>query len=217
MKVVITGSSCGIGLATAELFLEKGHEVHGIDVRPSAIEHENYRHYVVDVRDKDKLPEIGHVEILVNNAGAQNSDDDIDVNLKGLINTTEKYGLQPAIKSILNQASVSGHVGTEFPRYVASKGGVLAYTKWTAKEIAKYRATCNSLSCGGVLTPLNDCVINDSKLWHKIMSMTPLRKWATAEEIAQWTYFFTVINKSCSGQDLIIDNLETLNQEFVWI
>lgn len=111
---------------------------------------------------------------------------------------------------------VSAHTGSEFPEFVASKGGVVAYTKWTAKEVAEYGATCNSLSLGGVCTSLNDPVMHDNELWDKIMKQTPLKKWADASEIAEWVYMFTVRNRSCSGQDLIIDNLESLNGEFIW-
>lgn len=217
MNVVVTGASRGIGLATCQKFLDTGHTVYGIDVANSPLESaDNYTHYICDVRHKYELPVIMDVEILVNNAGVQDSRDDIGVNLKGLINTTEAYGIQPHIKSILNQSSVSAHNGAEFPEYVASKGGVSAYTIWTAKEIAKYGATCNALSCGGVITPLNDPVMTDKKLWERIMEVTPLKKWATAEEIAEFVYFFTVVNKSCSGQDIIVDNLEYFNHKFVW-
>lgn len=216
MNIVITGASSGIGLATVGLFLNRGHEVHGIDCSVSQVEDPHYHHYLADVRNKESLPTIAEVEVLINNAGVQGSDDDIDTNLKGLINTTEMYGIQEHIHAILNQASVSAWNGAEFSRYVASKGGVLSYTRWTAKEIARFGATCNSLSCGGVITDLNSHILADPSLWDKIMEQTPLKKWATAEEIAEWVYFFTVVNKSCSGQDLIIDNLETLNARFIW-
>ena len=215
MKVLITGTSQGIGKAIAELFLKEGHMVIGIARQDKTIDSLSYTHYKCDVRDKDKLPQIDDVEILINNAGTQN-EADIDINLKALIYITEKYALQSKIKSVLNIGSASAHTGAEFPEYCASKGGVLAYTKNVAMRVAQYGATCNSLDPGGVLTPLNECVINDSKLWEQIMNETPLKRWATPEEIAQWAYFLTVTNKFCTGQSILVDGGESINYNFIW-
>ncbi len=215
MKILITGTSQGIGKAIALEFLNHGHQVTGIDRQETQISHENYTHYQMDIRDYDYLPEIPGVNILINNAGTQN-EADIDVNLKALIHITEKYGIQNQIRSILNIGSASGHTGSEFPEYSASKGGVVAYTKNVAMRVAPFGATCNSLDPGGVLTPLNDCVINDADLWARIMDETPLKKWATPEEIAQWAYFLTVINTFCTGQSIIVDGGESINRKFVW-
>ena len=215
MKVLITGTTQGIGKAIAELFLEKGHDVIGIDKKEGSIAHPSYTHYQRDVRDEKSLPEIDGVEILINNAGTQN-EDDIDTNLKALIKVTEKYGVQEKIKSVLNVGSASAHTGSEFPEYCASKGGVLSYTKNVAIRIAQYGATCNSLDPGGVLTPLNECVINDPKLWAEIMDETPLKRWATPEEIAEWAYFLTVTNGFCTGQNILVDGGESINYHFVW-
>ena len=215
MKILITGTTQGIGRAIAAFFLEKGHEVIGIDRREKSIEDVRYTHYTVDVRDKEHLPEIADVEILINNAGTQN-EDDIDINLKALIGVTEKYGVHPGIKSVLNIGSASGHTGAEFPEYCASKGGVLSYTKNVAMRIAPFGATCNSLDPGGVITPLNECVMNDPELWRQIMDETPLKRWATTEEIAEWAYFLTVVNKFCTGQNILVDGGEAINYHFVW-
>ena len=215
MKVLITGTSQGIGKAIAEKFLENGHSVIGIDRQTQTVEDTAYTHFLCDVRDKEHLPEIEDVEILINNAGTQN-EEDIDINLKALIHITEKYGVQPKIKSVLNIGSASGHTGAEFPEYCASKGGVLAYTKNVAMRVAQYGGTCNSLDPGGVLTPLNECVMNDPKLWSEIMDETPLKRWATPEEIADWAYFLTVINAFCTGQNILVDGGESINYNFVW-
>ena len=215
MKILITGTTQGIGKAIAELFLREGHDVWGIDRQEGSIEHSSYTHIQCDVREKDRLPSIEDVEILVNNAGTQN-EADIDINLKALIHITEKYGIQPKIKSILNIGSASAHTGAEFPEYCASKGGVLAYTKNAAMRVAPYGATCNSLDPGGVLTPLNECVMNDPELWAQIMKETPLKKWATPEEIAQWAYFLTVVNTFCTGQSILVDGGESINYNFIW-
>ncbi|WP_346698173.1 SDR family oxidoreductase [Catenibacillus scindens] len=215
MKVLITGTSQGIGQAIAEKFLNEDHQVIGIDRQEASIKHGSYTHYQVDIRDYDHLPDIDGVQILINNAGTQN-EDDIDINLKALIYITEKYGIQGQIRSILNIGSASAHTGSEFPMYCASKGGVLAYTKNTAMRIAPFGATCNSLDPGGVLTPLNECVINDETLWAQIMEETPLKKWASTEEIAQWAYFLTVINTFCTGQSIIVDGGESIKHNFIW-
>ena len=215
MKVIVTGTGRGIGRAIAMKFLSSGHDVTGIDVNPSTIDDESYTHVITDISDGE-LPEIGDVEILINNAGVQDTGRDIDVNLKGTIRVTEKYAFNNGIKSVLFIASASASTGAEFPEYVASKGGVVSYMKNVALRLAGQGVTVNSLSPGGVLTPLNARVIDDGEKWSKIMALTPLRKWASAEEIAEWAYFLTVINKSMTAQDLLIDNGEAARAEFIW-
>lgn len=215
MKVLITGTTQGIGKSIAELFLEKGHNVIGIDRLEKSIIHPNYIHYVCDIRDYDKLPEIADVNILINNAGTQN-EADIDINLKALIHITEKYGVQKEIKSILNIGSASAHTGAEFPEYCASKGGVISYTKNVALRVAAFNATCNSLDPGGVLTELNNCVINNPILWEQIMDETPLKRWATTDEISKWAYFLTMENTFCTGQNIVVDGGESINFRFIW-
>lgn len=223
ITVVVTGSSKGIGKSIVRKFdfeLSRQTEpyiIYGIDVEENTNPFmDHYTHICADVGSYDMLPDISEVNYLINNAGVQDSGHDIDTNLIGTINCTKKYGMQPNIKSIVNVASVSAHNGAEFPEYVASKGGILSYTVATAKSISKYGATCNSISPGGVITELNSRVLEDSEKWEQIIDMTPLRKWATREEIADWIYFMSVTNRSMTGQDILIDNGEMINHRFVW-
>lgn len=218
MNVLISGTSQGIGRAIAELFLKNGFKVFGVDVQESSIHHPEYFHFVADVSNKSSLPEIEQpMDIVISNAGVQDSGRDIEINLKGSINFVEKYAFQNSIKSVLLVASASAHSGAEFPEYSASKGGLLSYMKNAAIRLAKFGATCNSISPGGVTTELNRPVMDDAKLWQRIMGVTPLKRWASPEDIAQWVYFLTVVNKNCTGQDILIDNGEKdLNSTFVW-
>lgn len=220
MIVMITGTSGGIGSAIARLFLERGHEVYGIDIADFIIEHERYTHCIADVTDMDEveaaLPQGFRPEILINNAGVQESGKDIDINLRAVINVTEKYAVDnDRIRSVVNIGSASGHTGSEFPEYAASKGGILAYTKNVALRIAP-RAICNSIDPGGVTTELNRIVMDDPALWNRIMELTPLKRWASPEEIAEWVYFVAVTNRFMTGQNLLIDGGEAGRAEFVW-
>lgn len=214
MKVLITGTSNGIGKSIAQKFLSMGHVVIGIDVEKATIVHPDYSHYEENIYT-GSLPDISDFEVIINNAGSQNKDD-IDTNLKGTIRVTEKYAFQEHIKSILFIASASAQTGAEFPEYVASKGGMVAYMKNVAMRVAKYGATSNSLSPGGVITRMNEHILCHPVLWKNVLDETLLNKWATAEEIAEWAYFVTVCNKSMTAQDILIDNGEAAKFNFIW-
>ena len=74
MIILITGSSSGIGKATAIKFLNEGHIVYGFDKKESTINHENYKHYLVDISDILSTNFIGSLQpsisIIASNLGS---------------------------------------------------------------------------------------------------------------------------------------------------
>lgn len=220
MNVLVTGASGGIGSAAALRFLAAGHAVAGLDVAPpppALAAHPAYRHLLHDLLSPEPLPDAGGPDILVCCAGVQGRGaEDIDVNLKALVRATERYGVRPGIRAICLVASASAHTGAEFPEYAASKGGILPYAKNVALRVARWGAVCNSISPGGVRTASNRHVMENPDLWSRVMDVTPLKRWAEPEEIAEWIYFLTAVNRSMTGQDVLVDNGEAINFSFVW-
>ena len=231
MNILITGAAGGIGSAAVQLFLERGHNVWGLDILPMPegripsrkqdgdSRSGEYTHVIADVRDPGTFPAFAQEEmpeVLVNCAGVQDTGSDIEVNLKGAINLTERYAIgNYRLRAVVNVGSASAHTGSEFPEYAASKGGLMSYTKNVALRLAPH-ATCNSIDPGGVMTDLNRCVIEDEALWSRIMELTPLKRWASPEEIAEWIYFVGVTNRFMTGQNLLIDGGEAGNATFIW-
>ena len=215
MNIVISGASRGIGRAIAERFLRAGGRVFGLDVVPGTLEHSNYRHFLCDVRDGD-LPALPEIGVVISNAGTLNEDDAIEVNLLGAMRFAEYYVKSEALRSVLFIASASARSGAEFPRYVASKAGLVGYMKNTALALAKRGVTCNSISPGGVVTEANRHILESETLYAAVKAETLLGKWAEPEEIAELAFFLTMTNRSITGEDILIDNGEMLKSNFIW-
>ena len=91
MRVLITGTSSGIGKAIAEKFLKEGFDVTGFDRKEASIRQESYTHFCLDIRAREQYPALAPFDIVINNAGVQN-EDDIDINLKGTEFSARKVG-----------------------------------------------------------------------------------------------------------------------------
>lgn len=216
MSVLVTGTSSGIGQAIAQTFLDAGYEVNGVDIAPAAISHPRYTHWQGDIRHDGLAGLPDDPEILVCNAGTLEEADAIDVNLVGTIRFAERFVNSPNLRSILFIASASARNGAEFPQYVASKAGIVGYMKNLALAVAPRGITCNSISPGGVITPANDHILQDERLYAQVLGETLLGKWASAEEVADLAFFLTVTNRSITGEDILMDNGEMLKSNFIW-
>ena len=216
MNVLITGTSSGIGLATAKKFLSEGYHVYRLDLNESMIESPNYTHYICDVSDPNTLASIpAPMHYIINNAGVIDEKTAIAVNLEGYVNIVEKYASEVTI-SITNVASISGHVGLDTARYAASQGGRLAYTKHLAITLGKKWGTrVNSVSPGAVWSGLEPELYSHKALMDAVANENILKKWIMPDEIAEWLYFVAVVNKSMTGQDILIDNGECQNFNFI--
>ena len=159
----------------------------------------------VDACVKAVLADFGHIDIMVNNAGITKdgllmrmSDDDWDavlnVNLKGTFLFTRAVA-RPMMKnkaedgsqrggSIINIASVVGIMGNAGQaNYTASKGGVIALTKTTAKELGSRNVRCNAVAPGFIQSKMTDVLPDDVKAAY--MDTIPLKRFGTARDIAK--------------------------------
>ena len=143
--------------------------------------------------------EFGRIDILVNNAGIwkygaigkmteQQWDETLDINLKGMFLFSNE--VVPVMKKqgsgkIINIASTAGQRGEPFhSHYAASKGGMIAFTKSIAAELAPHNIIVNCVSPGWVATDMTARELRDPTIGEEIRRIIPRGHVATAEEIA---------------------------------
>lgn len=152
------------------------------------------------------------IDLLVNNAGFDepnfflNTDPGqwdrlIAVNLVGVLNCT--YDIAPRIAErcrttgygrIVNIASDAGRVGSLGEAvYSAAKGGVIAFSKAMARELARDRITVNAVCPGPAETPMTEAIRQTdvgAKMMDRMTRATPLRRLAQPEEVAAAVSYF---------------------------
>ncbi|MBI4368274.1 MAG: 3-oxoacyl-[acyl-carrier-protein] reductase [Candidatus Omnitrophica bacterium] len=167
-------------------------------------------HFAFDVRDSAKVNEtvkktldtLSRIDILVNNAGttrdqllAMMSEEDWDtvlsINLKSVFLFT-KAVTKPMIRQrsgrIINMSSVVGKTGNAGQaNYAASKGGVIAFTKTAAKELAKRNITVNAIAPGFIQTDMTAQL--GEKVAAEMGNVIPLGRFGKPEEVANTAVF----------------------------
>ena len=215
---IITGTSSGVGKAAAKKFLDNDIIVYGFDVKDPTIEHENYMHFHCDVRQKDTLPDLKHIEYIVNNAGIVTPQKDaMDVNFFGYVNILEKYANDSKLISIVQIGSTASFKGYDNIRYCGSQGARDSLTKWAANNYGNdpRHVIVNSLNLDGIVaadpsrgiegTELEPELYAVDGLMDEIANLSVLKKLATVSDIAEWIYFLAVVNKVMTGEILHID------------
>ena len=161
----------------------------------------------------------GRIDILVNNAGItrdnlivrmseQDWDMVLDTNLKGVFNCTKavaKLMMRERKGKIVNMASVMGIMGNAGQaNYSASKGGVIALTKTTAKELGSRGVNVNAVAPGFIQTVMTEEMPEDAKA--NIANEIPLKRLGTPEDVAEVVLFLcTEASSYITGQVIAVD------------
>lgn len=219
--VLITGGNKGIGLETTRLFLQNGYKVIVVARSCENFEFsndENIEKIEYDVSKisgiSDLVNKIGHVDILINNAGIMNSiayDDYpeekmkkiMDINLYApieFIKYVSKSMIAAGKGRIVNTASLAGQIGHPDIWYGISKAGMINATKSFAKLLGPKGIVINAVAPGPVETEMMSVIPEQRK--KDIKSSVFINRFAKPEEVAKTIYWLATdspeyINGTC--------------------
>ena len=211
LKVLVTGGSSGIGLATARRFQQDGAQVCSLDLEPPP-EGSSVRWVPADVTDDASVREavrrvvedLGGLDVLVNNTGVgaqgtvEDNDDEqwhrvFDVNVVGIVRVTRaalphlRRSPQAAIVNTCSVAATSGLPSRAL--YSATKGAVLALTLAMAADHLREGIRVNCVNPGTVDTPwvgrLLDAAADPAAERAALEARQPLGRLVAPEEIAE--------------------------------
>ena len=219
--ILVTGGARGIGRAIAEEALAAGARVAIWALKPDSVREAREAMPglswadAVDVGDQAAVQRglerlvgaLGPVDVLINNAGytltSRFLDEDpaywhrvVDTNFWGVVFTTRAV-LPSMVErqqgSIVNVVSDAGRVGMAGEAiYAGAKGGVVAFAKSMAQEMARYQVRVNCVAPGPTRTRILETNSEDQdaeKLIEKMIRRIPLRRIAEPSEVAQVTLF----------------------------
>lgn len=149
----------------------------------------------------------GKIDVLVNNAGVSKiglfidmNEEDWDLitgtNLKGVFNTCHsavKHMISRRVGCIINISSIWGEVGASCETaYSAAKGGINAFTKALAKELAPSGIRVNAISPGVIDTEMNKWLSDEEKV--NLINEIPMMKFGDGKDIAKLATFLASEN-----------------------
>ena len=220
---LITGASRGIGRAVAEKFAKEKYELYLISHRDAAdLSGLPGHHYAGDAGDyaflKNVFDDMDRLDVLINNAGVayygllqdmepEEWDRVIRTNLTALFNSC-KLAIPKMLRNhagkIINVSSVWGSTGASMEcAYSASKGGVDAFTKALAKELAPSNIQVNAVAPGVIDTDMNSHLSADER--DALISSIPAGRMGTPVEAAELIYTVAKAGNYLTGQIVSLD------------
>ena len=210
-RALITGATGGIGGAIAKALHAQGATVgisgRNVDKLDALAKELGSRVHVLpaDLSNDDAIADLvkraedamGQIDILVNNAGltkdglsmrmsATDWQNVIDVNMTAtfkLAQAVQRGMMKRRFGRIINIASVVGVTGNPGQcNYVASKAGMIGWSKAMAAEIASRNITVNCIAPGFIATAMTEVLTDDQKA--KINATIPAGKMGSSEDIA---------------------------------
>ncbi len=227
--ILVSGASSGIGKACANLLLEKGASIIGLDVGPGPIKNDSYQHFIADIRNEsaiisivDKIAAL-KVDGLVNCAGVFSTakpfyeltieewNNVIDTNLTGTFLLT-KHVSKEMIKnetkgSIVNISCIRAKIfRSNMSGYVASKAGIVALTSAMALDLANFSIRVNSVAPGFTYTGMTAKAFDNPEIRKQSESFIPMRRLGEPEDIAKAVLFLlSDLASYINGETIFVD------------
>ncbi len=222
-EIALTLARAGADVVISDVNLERSQatsaEIEALGRKSMALVLDVTRSAEVDAAVNKILDKMGKVDILVNNAGITKDglllrmseadwDAVLNVNLKGTFNCTKavsKVMIKQRSGKIVNVASIIGIIGNAGQaNYAASKAGVIALTRTTAKELASRNINVNAVAPGFIQTAMTDKLSDEVK--QKMMAAIPLNKLGTPADVANLCLFLvSEESRYITGQVIVVD------------
>ena len=227
--IIVTGNRKGIGRAITEYYLKKDNIVIGCSRTESDLLHENYRHFILDVSDENKVKimfktimrNYGRIDVLINNAGIASMNHSLltpILTVRKILETnvvgTYLFSREAAkvmkhnnYGRIVNFATFAVPFKLEGEAiYAASKAAIITLTEILSREFAPLKITVNAVAPPAVQTDLIKGV--SSEKMNKLLERQSIHRYGSPFEVCRVIDFLIdPLNEMVTGQTIYMGGL----------